>query len=502
MVLWPRRRSRSSHVNPLRLPFPPGPKGLPLLGNLLDLPLEDQHLTFHEWSKQYRDIMHVDVLGQHIIILDSLQKASDFFDKKSSIYSSRSRMPMLIELMGWDWDFALMPYGETWRKERRSFHQHFHQGVVDKYQPQQLREARRCLTRLLADPDDFLHHIRHTFAASVMSIAYGIEVSDRDDPYITTAEIAIGSLSETSVPGAFLVNNVPILKYVPPWFPGAGFRKKAEYWRKVGDEMLNKPFYAVLDAMRQGKAVPSVTSSMLQNLCEDDDNTEALEIIKHTGAAAYSAGADTTVSAVQTFFLAMAKHPEVQKRAQAEIDSVVGSNRLPEFADRPHLPYTNAMVLETLRWQPVTPLAFPHTSTEDDEYEGYFVPKGSMIFGNAWAILHDPIEYPDPEEFKPERFLKDGQLNPNVRDPSVAAFGFGRRICPGRFLSDRAMFCVLSSILAVFDILPPLDKNGMAVPLKPAMTPGIVRMPVPFKCVIKPRSSAAVALIHAHGDEC
>ncbi|EPQ51330.1 cytochrome P450 [Gloeophyllum trabeum ATCC 11539] len=402
-----------------------------------------------------------------------------------------------------------MPYGERWRKERRTFHQHFHQGVVDRYQPTQIREARRCLNRLLADPDDFLHHLRHTFAAAVMNIAYGIDVLTKDDPYITTAEIAIGSLSESSVPGAFLVNQIPILKYVPTWFPGAGFKKKADYWRQVSDDMLNKPFETVLENMasNRGTAVPSVTSKMLQDLPVEGDNTDQFELIKHIGAAAYSGNSDTnlfqTVSAVQMFFLAMAKYPQVQARAQAELDEVVGSSRLPEFSDRPRLPYINAIIMETLRWQPVTPLAFPHCSTEDDEYKGYFIPKGSVLFGNTWyilAILHDPEAYPEPERFMPERFLKDGKINANASDPGVAAFGFGRRICPGRFLSDRAMFSVISSVLAVFNITPPLDERGKPKALEPAMTRGIVRNVVPFHCIVRPRSSAAAALIRAHGE--
>ena len=159
----------------------------------------------------------------------------------------------------------------------------------------------------------------------------------------------------------------------------------------------------------------------------------------------------------------MALYPEVQKKAQAEIDNVVGPNRLPDFHDRPSLPYINALVKESSRWNLVLPLGkpfasetpslhltsyegLPHLSTIDDEYNGFYIPKGTLVFGNAWSvrpfisnpifcfeiflnrsILHDRKAFNNPLEFQPERYLKDGKLNPDVRDPECAAFGFGRR---------------------------------------------------------------------------
>ncbi|KDQ53888.1 hypothetical protein JAAARDRAFT_415692 [Jaapia argillacea MUCL 33604] len=145
---------------------------------------------------------------------------------------------------------------------------------------------------------------------------------------------------------------------------------------------------------------------------------------------------------------------------------------------------------ETLRWLPIAPLGIPHAAAEDDAHNGYFIPKGSLVFGNSWSILHDPVAYPEPE-----RFLKDGKLNPEVRDPGVAVFGFGRRICPGRHFSDNAMYILTSSLLSVFDIGPPLNQRGQPVLVTPQMTSGLLSTPVPFKCTIKPRSTVAEALI-------
>jgi hypothetical protein len=90
------------------------------------------------------------------------------------------------------------------------------------------------------------------------------------------------------------------------------------------------------------------------------------------------------------------------------------------------------------------------------------------------AILHDPNVYSNPLTFNPERFLKDGQLDKSIRDPTVAFFGFGRRICPGRFLSQHSMFILISHILTVYNIRPALDKDGNEIEIIPTMTNGFI----------------------------
>ena len=125
--------------------------------------------------------------------------------------------------------------------------------------------------------------------------------------------------------------------------------------------------------------------------------------------------------------MAMACYPEIQAKARAELDTVVGSTRLPTFEDRNSLPYITAVAKESMRWQSVAPLGIPHRSLEDDEFNGYFIPKGSAVFANLWAFSRNEREYPNSETFNPERFLKDGRINPDVQDPSTFVFGYGRR---------------------------------------------------------------------------
>jgi len=261
--------------------------------------------------------------------------------------------------------------------------------------------------------------------------------------------------------------------------------------------MAEKPFRDVKEQVKTGKATPSVAASLIERLPTEDDPERPMEekLAEDVVFVAYAGGSDTTVSSVQALFLAMALHPEVQKKAQAEIDAVVGPNRLPDFGDQPFLPYVHAVVKETSRWHSVVPLGVAHMSTNDDEYNGYYIPKGTVVIGNSWSIMHDPKAFKDPMEYRPERYLKDGKLNPDVRDPHSAAFGYGRRICPGRYLSDNSLYAFASCLLAVYDIKPPIDEQGNNIQLKPEFTNGFLSYPVHFKCIIKPRTPGAEALI-------
>lgn len=126
--------------------------------------------------------------------------------------------------------------------------------------------------------------------------------------------------------------------------------------------------------------------------------------------------------------LAMVLHPEVQEKAQAELTSVLG-DRLPTFTDEDSLPYLAAIMKECYRWEPVSPCPIPRKLTVDDEYKGYLLPKGSIIMPNFYAITRNEENYTAPSTFQPERFLKDGKINPSVRSPEMGgAFGYGRRI--------------------------------------------------------------------------
>ncbi|KAF9484052.1 cytochrome P450 [Pholiota conissans] len=476
---------------PSAAPLPPGPRGWPLLGNLLDMPTSREWLTFADWGRKWGDIVSISMFGHCMVVVNSMQMAIDMLEKEGAIYSDRPVMEMGGELVGWKTTLVLVPYGARFRNYRKLFHQTIGtQSSMAKFYPGGELETRRFLKRVLENPDDLNAHVRKTAGSIILRISHGYKVKESDDPFVNMADIATEQFALSTAPGGFLVNLVPVLKYIPSWFPGAGFKKTAAEWAVSLAKMANDPHQFVKEQMAHGVAEDSFTSRLLS----EPGLTEEQEFdIKWSAASLYSGGADTTVASVNAFFLAMALHPEVMRKAQEEIDSVIGNERLPCFADRPNLPYVNAVQLEVFRWHSVAPTGVPHRVMEDNIFNGFFIPKGALVIPNIWGMTHDPNVYPNPTAFQPERFLGSKP----APDPKLMTFGFGRRICPGRVLADASVFMSIAMSLAVFNITVS-DKD--AAPVHEQMT-GTISHPKPFKCSITARSSKAAELILSDRDD-
>ncbi|KAJ6483827.1 cytochrome P450 [Mycena vitilis] len=473
------------------LPSPPGPRPSFIIGNLRDLPLEQQWLTFTEWGKQYGDIVHASAFGDHLVILNSLKAATDLLEKRARIYSDRPSITML-PLMGWDFNFGLMPYGEKWRQYRRLFHQHFRQDAAVAIRPIQLKKIHDSLCSLLNTPEDFSAHMKSLAAAIIMSAIYGYDVKSTHDRFVDLADVANKRLGEAIFPGGFAVNTFPFLRHLPSWFPGGSFQQYAQDTVRLVDELKDAPFNFVRQNMRDGVGNLSMLARLLDQY---DGSKEQEKVMKEVTAVAYSAAADTTAATLDAFFMAMAMNPGVVQRAQKELDIVTGLSRLPGFEDRSDLPYFQAIYREVLRLWPAAPLGIPHASMQDDIYEGFLIPKGTTVLSNIWAMGRDESVYPNPEEFIPERFLNaDGQFA-EIDDDHVVAFGFGRRICPGRYTADASVWVAIVSILASFDISKAKDAAGKEIEITPAFSDKLVSHAHPSKCSITPRSGVAKKII-------
>ncbi|KAI0321920.1 cytochrome P450 [Amylostereum chailletii] len=489
-------KRRSSQATPR----PPGPRGWPIIGNLLDMPQHESWKTFAELGERYGRMVYLNVLGQPFIIVNSYRVAVELLEKKSHIYSDRPVLVMGGELSGWKKTLALTPYGSQFRAKRRMLHQFMGtRASVQQYADVEEHETRRFLQRVLNDPDatDLQGHTRWLAGAIILKLAFGYQIQDQDDPFVLRADSAVAQFSLTSEAGAFLVDIAPWLVHLPSWFPGAGWKRMAKEYAQNLEAMAQGPLdYVTAQRAGGGTALPvSFASSYLERdlTAEDSDN------FKWAAASLYSGGADTTVSAMYAFFLAMTLYPDVQRKAQAEIDAVLysDSSRLPGLQDRDDLPYIDALTKEVLRWNSVAPVAIPHRLIQDDNHDGYFFPKGSIIIANVWNMLRNEDTYHNALVFNPDRFLGE---HPE-QDPRDICFGFGRRICPGTpfpgmNLADASLFVACAMSLATLNISKAIE-NGVVIEPERGLVGGTIAHPKEFRCRIEPRSEKAVAMVRA-----
>ncbi|EIM81798.1 cytochrome P450 [Stereum hirsutum FP-91666 SS1] len=481
-----------------RLPTPPGPR-ISWFGASF-LPKTTPWLTYAQWKNTYGDLVYFTIFGRKILVLNSAKATHDLLDNQSSVFSCRPHFIMSKELMGWDWDITGMRYGKRLQEHRAMFNRHMNAQEVAQFRHMQVKEAYKLLRALskrteMTDPSSEIHQ---SITSNIMQIAYGHEVRDANDYYVSLAEDAILAIGRVVLHGAYMVELVPILKHIPEWMPGAHFKRDAAEWRKATLAMINEPYL-----MASGTATSCIITKELEARPFSGSGGHHMvdeQVIRNVAGICYAAGVDTTSASIMTFFLAMLLHPEVQRRAQAEIDSVVGRDRIPNFSDRNILPFIDNIIWECARWQPAAPLAMAHLSTEDVVYEGYAISKGTTILPNTWSILHDPDVYPEPSVFKPERYEQQTGaqgLNPIPRQ----IFGYGRRACPGRWFAFETMWLTFACVLSAYNISKVVNDDGTVMEPEIEYETSVVSRPKAFPCCIKPRSPALLSMLEAMNDD-
>ncbi|KAJ3793676.1 cytochrome P450 [Lentinula aff. detonsa] len=466
-----------------KYPLPPGPKGWPLIGNAFDMPKTHAWRTFAEWGKKWGPILSIQVLGTPFIIISDPEIADDLLGKTGSLYADRPTVQMAL-LTGWDRALSGARYNARFREYRKLIGKVIGtKGSMTKFYPVEDYQANMSLKRIFQKPENPASAIRKTASAMVLHLTYGYKIlEDQPDPFIAKAELAMEQFSDTHRTGAYIVEIFPILKYLPTWFPFAEFKRKAVECIGPCNEMADVPFAYVKEQLDKGEENNSFAADLLK---DKSNSSEKLVDLKWSVASFYGAGSDTTVAVVYSYLLAAILNPEIQRKAQAEVDSVVGKDRLPSFQDRDSLPYIEALVKELYRWLPIVPLAVPHRAMKDNLFRGYYIPKNSLVFVNVWYFLHDPTVYKDPSTFNPERFLGS---NPEPSPIDRGLFGYGRRVCPGAHLADVSVWINIVKVVAGIEVSPAVDEKGQVKMPVPETTDGIIVRPIPFECVVKPRS--------------
>jgi len=323
----------------------------------------------------------------------------------------------------------------------------------------------------------------------MVCVAYGRRVDDLDDGVVRRIYQRMQYMSTLNVPGAYWAESFPLLKLVPDCL--APWKREVKQQAETSSRLLLDLAQQVRIRMRDNTAPPSFTKTLWERFDTNPGELTEREVAYATGSL-FGAGSDTSSSTLMSFILAMTCFPDVARKAQEELDRVVGRDRFPTWSDEPNLPYCTAVIKETLRWRPVAVMGgTPHASIRDDYYEGHFIPKGTTILGNLWAIHHNEKYFKNSQDFVPGRYLELQEgTEPYPHRDGHSAFGWGRRICPGKQLAENSLFISITRILWGFDIKKAIDPvTGKEDEYNIfAYTDGFNSKPQPFRCVIEPRS--------------
>ncbi|KAG8215791.1 cytochrome P450 [Butyriboletus roseoflavus] len=467
--------------------LPPSIPGLPLLGNTLQL-VNLTHLQLDEWKNKHGPIYTLSALGGIIVVVANAAIASDILDKMSAVTSSRPDWIMTWINTGKriDGKIEFTVRSEIWGKCEGGEH-----------------EALLLVRDLVSGElkDDLEGNLRRVAASTVWRTVYGgppLKISG--DKNLEEINDLADRFLEAFSPGGGIVDIIPVLNHLPSSLASFKQLGPTHLHSLVSDDPSKLNFCALLNDRKKA-----------QDLSDED--------VAWISGMMFLGGAETSSTALHYFILAMILNPHVSRKAQEELDNEVG-DRPPTFGDRDRLPYIEAIVKEVLRWRPVVAIGAPHVATEvniltrpyifssdvsvsveqDFTYQGYTIPKGAMVLNNLWSITHDPALFDDPDAFIPERFLESEDSKP--RQPNVRyddlAFGYGRRICVGRYVAVNSIFITIATLLWAFEFHKALDDHGNEI-TPPTMeflnTGGTIRSkPFPFRLTV--RSAGALERLH------
>lgn len=454
----------------LRRKLPPGPWPLPIVGNHFQTPSVRPWIAWEKWGQYYNSPILTLWIGRYPrILINDAWVASDLLEKKADVFSSRPRLVVMGDAINCTTtNQTTLPYGDRWRLHRKlmvgisssrilisanlsnCLAQHAAVGsqAVRNYRSFQGDEAKVLMRDLLEDPNDFELSIERYTISVTSIVGWGRRVNRKND-YVAQQALKIMESVNFVVPGLFLMEAIPAMLYLPSWL------YKLPSALRMGAAIVTRYFLMLTDEGAQ-----SQQQSFAKYMLNAKEKFEMSDYeVAGMMANLIGGGVDTTSSTMLSCILALACFPQVQRKAQEEMDRVIGRDRSPtwEDIDQGSLPYLTALVKEVLRWRTVTALAgIPHANTKDIEYKGYYFPAGTSFTGNTWAIHRNPRDFPDPDTVRPERFL--GELEhsyPNSRGSNP--FGWGRRQCSGQPLAEQGLLFSLGRLIWAFNVQPGLD---------------------------------------------
>ena len=494
-TVWLRRDQRLDTI--------PGPKGHPLIGVGYKLPPKAP-AVFRKWAIEYGDVFKIRVGWYNWVVINTPEAVREILEKQAVITSSKAPSPMGHDIVTGGNRMPTMPYGPRWRALRGVVRQVTTVPMTTTFVPSQEFEAKQLLFDLATDNENqrnFYQHMRRFAFSIIMTNTFGTRVKNIDHPDVQNAITSQAILRRTSRPGAFLVDELPPLTYLPRWLqPGQKAAKEAakqvldikmDLWRRIEKQVASgEASHCYAREISEGKE-----TLYAQGLTEED--------LAWVSGGLVEAGFETTAATLNCLVLHLAANPRVQKQAQEELMEVVGPDRLPTFEDVRNLPFVRACVKEMLRINPILSPGIRHYAEEDVVYQGHVIPKGTVLLANTAFLHFDPQRFKDPFEFRPERYRNHtlysseyaAMSDPLKRDHFT--FSTGRRTCPGARLAENSLNIALAGILWAFEIRPPLvDGAESEMDLSDNAYPDAgFTIPKPFAARFIPRSEERLRMV-------
>ncbi|KAJ7737916.1 cytochrome P450 [Mycena maculata] len=469
--------------------LPPGPPTVPLVGNLHLLPkMGKLHLKFMEWSRKYGDIVSIKTGSGTMVVLSSPTAIKQVVDKQGWAASSRPANH-LADLAAGGYHILFAPDTARLRSIRKTITRFLGpQSSLNRVSVQEA-ESSQLLNELMTQPENFSESIRrYTHSTARISI-YGQRVSSLTTPGVQRFYKILHRFLHISVPGVYPpVDLFPALKYLPeryaPWI-AACRRSKSELVKFHAELSMGAK-----ERSTQPNADHQRDPSFMEYISNMGLSEEEYSVSAYGGFTLMEAGSHTIAAFLLSLILILALHPEPQERAREEIESVVGSARLPELDDFKKMPFVDALMKEVVRIRPPFPIGVPHATTSEIRYKNYVLPKNTTVILNIYSIFHNPDIFEDHDVFNPDRFMqtKFGTrpgMDIDFRDNFL--FGAGRRICPAQHVAHATMQIVTMRLLWAFQFRSAVDaQTGRPLTRKlDCYAPEFVTMPHPFKCVIE-----------------
>ncbi|KAL4734143.1 Fumitremorgin C synthase [Aspergillus similis] len=431
-----------------RLPLPPGPTKLPIIGNIHQVPRQFPWKKYKEWADIYGPIMSFQFAGTTTVVFSSWDLIKTHVERRNTVYSSRPSVPFFLHATG-GLSASILPYGPEWKLQRNIRSSVLKPSMTMKYREVQDLETTQLMYELLSS-NDFSINLRRCIASIFLTVAYGERCKDNVEleaiDQLEDLNRAIAIHAETLFSGTAAI----VMQLV---FPRALVERLPARWKKDADILHDK-----LTADLVGRARAALRRPGWNWVKEFHANREVekvegeardfrLKRLAYMVGSLYEASMAAS-QALRIIILAGILHPEAVSRMQEELDTVVGRNRFPDFNDTGQLPWTQAFIKEAMRWRSLTPMGSPRATSDEDECRGYRIPRGATILVNVWAMNHDEMVFPEPFTFNPERWVH----NPSL--PQML-YGIGQRACPGRHMGQDSLSLGTARLFWAFDMVQP-----------------------------------------------